>query len=193
MTLRRIVPRSPCLILLMGVAGTGKTTLAREIIRRVDAVYLDNNHIADAFFPDTRDSLAYRKLRPGFYRALYAIAEANLRLGNSVLLDAPHTKEIQDRQWRAFIKTLARKTGSVLVVLRCACSEPVLQDRLRRRGEARDNWKLSHWGEFLNAEPIETRIPFPHLDIQTESGSAKNIAVAVRYIRDRAALAVRPS
>jgi len=191
MTLRKLAPRSPCLILLMGVAGTGKTTLAREIIRRIHAVYLDNNHIADAFFPNTRNSLAYRELRPGFYRALYAIAEANLRLGNSVLVDAPHTKEMQDREWRSYVKTLARETDSALVVLRCVCSEKVLQTRLRRRGELRDEWKLAHWDEFLKGEPIRVRIPFSHLNIDTENGSAKNVAAAVRYIRDRAVEAAR--
>ncbi len=68
----------------MGVAGSGKTTLAREILRRLWAVYLDNNHIVDAFFPHTRNGRAYQKLRPHFYQALYTIVEENLKRGNSV-------------------------------------------------------------------------------------------------------------
>src|SRR5215813_4682614 len=55
-----------CLILVMGVAGSGKTTLARRILRHISAVYLDNNHIADAFSPDRRNGSAYDRLRPGF-------------------------------------------------------------------------------------------------------------------------------
>jgi predicted kinase len=183
--LRKHFPRRPCLILLMGVAGSGKSTLAREIIRRIQAVYLDNNQIADAFFPDTRTSSGYRKMRSGFYKALYMIAQDNLKLGNSVLLDAPHVKEAQTSQWRDFIKGLVGETDSTLVVIRCLCSENTLRTRISLRGEARDKSKLEHWSEFLSEQPIDPPIDFPHLDINTEKDSAGNIAVAVQYILDQ--------
>ena len=166
----------------MGVAGSGKTTLSREILRRICAVYLDNNHVVDAFFPDTRNGRRYEKLRPHFYRALYTIAEENLRTGNSVLLDIPHVKEIQDPEWRRFIKRLAARTKSQLIVIRCLCSERVLQSRIRSRGEKRDRQKLSRWKEFLIAQPIDVAIPFRHLDVDTEKNLLANTDEAIRYI-----------
>jgi len=166
----------------MGVAGSGKTTLARKILRHIAAVYLDNNHIADAFSPDTRNGSAYNRLRPGFYQALYSIAEENLKLGNSVLLDVPHIKEMQEAQWRRFIRSLAARTKAELVVIRCFCSEKTLQARLRSRGEKRDRWKLAHWKEFLAQQPIQLSLPFPHLDINTEKNLATNVSAAIRYI-----------
>lgn len=166
----------------MGVAGSGKTTLSKEILRHVSAVYLDNNHIVDAFFPDTRNGKAYMKLRPRFYQALYTIAEENLKVENNVLLDVPHVKEMQDRKWRAFIKRLVARTGAQLVVIRCLCSDSVLYARLRSRAEARDRWKLRHWKVFLRQQPIKARLTFPHLDIDTDKRSSRNVAVAVRYI-----------
>src|SRR4051812_18112572 len=113
-TSRRSV-KSPCLILLIGVAGSGKTTLAKRIPREVQAVYLDNNHIADAFFPEARHGNRYEKMRPHFYQALYAIAQANLELGSSVFLDVPHVKEAQAPEWWRFMKTVAKRTHSGLV------------------------------------------------------------------------------
>lgn len=178
---KRLLPK-PCLILIIGVAGSGKSTLSREILRRIPAVYLDNNHIADAFFPDTRNGLEYRKLRPTFYKALYTIAEENLKLENSVLLDVPHVKDVQTKRWRDFIKQLGRRTKAKMVVIRCLCSEKVLHTRIRSRGEERDSWKLKHWKKFLRKEPIEVPIPFPHLDIDTEKNLSKNISAVVRYI-----------
>lgn len=169
----------------MGVAGTGKSTLARELIRHVCAVYLDNNHITDAFFPNTRNSLEYQRMRPQFYRALYTIAVENLRLGNPVLLDAPHIKEVQTHEWQAFIKRLVKRTRSTLIVLRCCCSEKSLRTRIKRRGEIRDEWKLRHWDEFLNTQPIETVIPWRHLDLNTEQKLRANVAMALRYIKNQ--------
>ncbi|MCB1602809.1 MAG: hypothetical protein KDI66_22530, partial [Xanthomonadales bacterium] len=63
----------PTLILVMGVAGSGKTNVARSILERVNAVYLDNNFIADAFFPHTRSDAEYLKIRRNLYDALYRI------------------------------------------------------------------------------------------------------------------------
>ena len=166
----------------MGVAATGKTTLSREIARRVSAVYLDNNYIADAFFPRTRNGPEYDRLRPKLYRALYTIAEENLKLGNTVLLDVPHVKDVQKKQWRTFITRLARKTGAKMIVVRCLCSERTLYRRIRSRGEPRDRWKTDHWKEFLKNEPIDIRIPFKHLDINTENALSKNLRDALSYI-----------
>jgi predicted kinase len=166
----------------MGVAGSGKSTLARAILQSVQAVYLDNNYIADAFFPDTRQGSRYKKLRPHFYEALYAISKANLRVGNSVLLDVPHVKEMQDPEWQRHIKRLAAQTKSKIVVIRCYCSEKVLYERLQSRKEKRDRWKLTHWKEFLKQQPIAISMPFPHLDIDTEKNLSANVAKAIRYV-----------
>jgi predicted kinase len=166
----------------MGVAGSGKSTLARAILHKVQAVYLDNNYIADAFFPDSRQGSRYEKLRPHFYEALYAITKANLHVGNSVLLDVPHVKEMQDPQWQRYIKRLAAQAKSRTVVIRCYCSEKVLYGRLQSRREKRDQWKLRHWKEFMMQQPIGTAVPFPHLNIDTEKKLSKNVAAAVRYI-----------
>lgn len=169
----------------MGVAGSGKTALAREIARRLRLVYLDNNHVADAFFPYTRSGRAYERFRPRFYRVLYAITEANLKLGNSVLLDVPHIKDVQKAEWRAFIQRLARRTQAKLIVIRCFCSESTLRNRILSRGEPRDRWKLVHWQEFLVREPADVRIPFRHLELNTEGSLPRNVAAAVSYVRTR--------
>lgn len=166
----------------MGVAGAGKSNLAKEILRRVSALYLDNNFIADAFYPTTRNGPRYTKLRPGFYKALYTITEQNLKMGNSVLLDVPHVKEMQSSEWRAFIKGLAQKNRAKLVIIRCFCREETLQARLRTRGEARDRWKLQHWRKFLRREPINAPIPLPHASLDTEKRLSKTANDAVRYI-----------
>jgi predicted kinase len=119
-------------------------------------------------------------LRPNFYRAIYTIAEENLKTGNSVLLDVPHVKEMQIFEWRRFIKNLAARTNSKLVVIRCRCSEKVLRSRLQSRGEKRDRWKLDHWNEFLTQQPIDITPAFSYVDIDTEKDLSKNVKAALR-------------
>jgi len=172
----------PTLILVMGVPASGKTTLSKEILKRIGAVYLDNNFLADAFFPSTRTDPKYRELRPALYRALYRITEENLLIGNSVLLDVPHVTQMQDLRWRESLSDLVRRTSASLVIVRCLCSESTLRQRIKDRGEKRDQWKLDHWGEFMAQEPIEIEIPFQHIDINTEEEARGNAARVVQYI-----------
>jgi predicted kinase len=182
--MRKYLPQVPLLILLMGVAGSGKSTLAQHILRRVCAVYIDNNHIVDAFFPDTRSGLSYLRLRTRFYQAIYTIVKENLKLGNSVLLDMPHVKQMQDPRWRRFIKNLANRSKAQIVVIRCLCSDQTLHARLVRRGEKRDSQKLIHWDNFLKEQPINMDLALPHLNVDTEKNLAANVRAATRYIID---------
>jgi predicted kinase len=171
------------LVLLMGVAGTGKTTLANALLKRLWAVYLDNNFIADAFFPNTRMDTRYLQLRSNLYSVLYRIAQENLRVGNTVLLDVPHVKEMLDPTWRAWLPEFATTNYAALRIIRCFTSENVLHQRIRDRAEPRDDWKLRHWEEFLEKEPLFPPIPFDHLDVDTSAGDIEGHAArAIEYL-----------
>ncbi len=169
----------------MGVAGSGKTTIAKGLLEKICACYLDNNFIVDAFFPDTRTDPEYVELRPRFYEILYRIAEENLLVGNSVLLDAPHIRQVQSADWHLFLEGLITRTASACALVRCYCSEDTLRDRLQRRGERRDNWKLSNWEAFLRQQPLRAPISLDHIEIDTDEPTDENIARAVRYVTDR--------
>jgi len=172
----------PRLILVMGVAGSGKSALARGILEQIPAVYLDNNFLADAFSPGSRTDESYLAIRDNLYAALYRITGENLRIGNSVLLDAPHIRQAQDPEWCRWIQDLAADAGAWLRAIRCYCREELLRRRLEARGEERDRWKLENWPAFLAEQPPRTPIPFPHLDVDTEHPLKANVARAVAYI-----------
>jgi len=172
----------PRLILVMGVAGSGKSTLARAILERIRAVYLDNNFLADVFSPASRTDERYLAVRGKLYDALYRIMWENLRVGNSVLVDAPHIRQVQDPDWCRWIQCLAEEADASLRAIRCYCREEVLRQRLEARGERRDQWKLENWPAFLAQQPCRIPIPFPHLELDTEQPPEKNVARAVSYI-----------
>lgn len=166
----------------MGVAGSGKSELARAILEHVWAVYLDNNFLADVFSPESRTDECYLAVRENLYAALYRITKENLRIGNSVLLDAPHIRQVQDPRWCGWIQKFVGDAGAWMRVIRCYCREELLRERLEARGEKRDQWKLENWQTFLVQQPPRVPIPFPHLELDTEDALEANAARAVSYI-----------
>ena len=166
----------------MGVAGSGKSELARAILEHVCAVYLDNNFLADAFSPKSRTDEPYLAVRENLYAVLYRITEENLRIGNSVVLDAPHIRQVQDPEWCKWIQDSARNAGAWMRVIRCYCREKLLRERLEARREKRDQWKLKNWQTFLMQQPPRVPIPFHHLELDTEDALEANAARAVSYI-----------
>lgn len=169
------------LILIMGVPASGKTTIAKMVIKQIKAVYLDNNFIADSFFPHTRVDKRYKKIRQSIYKSLYRITRENLILGNSVVLDVPHVTHMKDKKWRFEICKLANDANAEFKIIRCYCSKETLKKRIIERDEERDNWKLIHWEEFLKKEPILVEVPFDHMDINTEENTEENIKNFLEY------------
>jgi predicted kinase len=86
------------LIILAGLPGVGKTTLAREVARATGAVHLRIDTIEQAL----------RDARPDFgpmddagYRVAYAVAADNLRLGRLVIADSVNPVAATRTAWRA--------------------------------------------------------------------------------------------
>lgn len=129
------------LVLVGGLPGTGKSTVAAgigaahrwqvlrsdEVRRRLTAPGLDGRGL----FLGRYDADSTRQV----YETLLETAERSLAFGESVVLDASWT----DGRWRTAAAELADRTGSELVTLYCDADERVAIRRIQeRRAEASD-------------------------------------------------------
>jgi predicted kinase len=102
------------LIAFAGLPGAGKTAIAREVARRTSAVYLRIDSIEQAL----RDSGALRgPVDDAGYRAAYAVAEDNLRLGRTVVADCVNPIAITREAWRE----TARRAGARVLEVEVRC------------------------------------------------------------------------
>jgi predicted kinase len=171
------------LILVLGAAGSGKTTFAQRLVPELGCVYLNSDTISEAAFPGDRDSPEYLKARPIIYRTLYDVAFANLKLGNSVLIDAPHVGHIGDPEWRAWVISEPERLGARLRVIHCVADENTRRSRLEARGEARDAGRLANWADYIASDPFRSPILLPHIEIDTAQDMQRNLALARDYLR----------
>ncbi|NBF04937.1 AAA family ATPase [Pseudomonas sp. Fl5BN2] len=113
------------LIVLSGLPGTGKTTIARTLVPHLGATYLRIDSIEQGL----RDGGLAEVGKAGYQIALQ-LAEANLALGNRVLADCVNPVAESREAWQA----LARKLGVGLLEVEVVCSD---REEHRRRVETR--------------------------------------------------------
>lgn len=131
----------PTLLVLSGLPGTGKTTVAREVCRRTGAVHLRVDAIETAILRSGVD--------PGAagYVVAHEVARGNLALGTSVVVDAVCAVAEARQGWA----TTAREAGADLVQVGTALADAAEH---RRRVERRTADLAGHavpgWQEVVD-------------------------------------------
>jgi predicted kinase len=157
---------TPCLVLMAGGAATGKSGLAQALVRRVpNAILLDKDRLLGAWVDLVlrvsgeevdRDSRYYwQDVRPQEYATLEAVAYDHLALGKVVVIDAPLRPELNDPAWVARVRKECEARTACLLAIWVIVSPDTARRRMQARGEARDDWKLAHWEEFLRRQPYD--------------------------------------
>jgi uncharacterized protein len=129
------------LVLVGGLPGTGKSTLARGLADALGAVVLHSDVVRKelAGIPAEQHAAAPfgrglydQATRDATYRELLARAEASLGMGQVVVIDASWNREAH----RADARRVAEATASDLVELRCVAPPAVVSERLAARAAA---------------------------------------------------------
>lgn len=134
------------LIVIGGLPGAGKTSLARGLARVLDAVHLRIDTIEQAIRCST---LTADAVGPVGYEVAYAIAEDNLRLGQSVVADGVNPLATTRVGWQA----VAKRTAVVFLEVEVICSDA---SEHRHRVESRRSdiagLSLPTWDEVMARE-----------------------------------------
>jgi len=135
-------PTGPSLLMMGGVMGTGKSTLARALQHELGWALFSSDTIRkqladlDAAQPQA-DAFGQGVYSPDWttrtYQALLVEAGAALASGRSVLLDASFIRRV-DRQAAARVATAH---GAHTIFVECVCPQEVALERLARRWKAR--------------------------------------------------------
>jgi predicted kinase len=120
------------LLILSGLPGTGKTTIAHELARRLQAVHVRIDSIEQAIRDSGVVSVSASMDDAG-YRVGYAVAEDNLRLGLIVIADSVNPLPVTRAAWR----DAAARAGKPVVEAEIVCSDPG-EHRRRVEGRAAD-------------------------------------------------------
>lgn len=166
--------RPPVLIVFGGLPGTGKTTISRELTKRLTATYLRIDAIEHALRAQEH------AVGPIGYAVAIALAAENLRLGRVVIADCVNPVLASRDGWRQ----TALQRSARLIEIEVICSDGTLH---RQRAESRtsdiDGFTLPTWHEIasLHYDPWDR----DHLVLDTANGSLDDLLErAETHVRD---------
>ncbi len=172
----------PVLVLVAGLMGTGKTALAEALAQRGALTTWNSDALRKALAAEAAATGAAADFGAGIYSAewnvrtydaLFAHAEAELRAGRSVILDASFARRADRERARA----LAQRLGARLLLIECRLDEARARERLRRReqaGTSVSDGRVALYGRQRAAfEPFDEAAPGEHRVVVTERPAAE--------------------
>ncbi|WP_433688132.1 GntR family transcriptional regulator [Micromonospora carbonacea] len=174
--------QGPRVILVGGYPGSGKTELGRILTRQTGWAILDKDTttrpVVEAALerlgnsPHDRESETYLTvIRPAEYEALMATLAENLQCGASVVVTAPFIRELGDQAWCDRLAATVDSYNGTLQVVWVYCDAITMHTYIRRRGAARDDFKLANWTDYTGGLDFDFAPKVSHVRIDNSAGA----------------------
>ncbi|SFR56336.1 AAA family ATPase [Anaeromicropila populeti] len=147
------------LILVTSPPACGKTYISKQLAKALKhVVYLDKDTLiclSHQIFKVVgelvnRSSQFFEEnIRDYEYEAVVALAMEALDYEDIVLINAPFTREIRDKQYIEQLKSKLKEKDAKLTIVWVETSVEVCKQRMVERNSERDTWKLAHWDEYI--------------------------------------------
>lgn len=161
------------LILVTSPPACGKTFISREISKALDhVVYLDKDTliplskqiflVANQEYNRSSDFFE-EYIRNPEYDVVVDFALEALDYDDTVLINAPFTRELRDKDYMRNLKAKLAQKGAELVIIWVETAIEVCHQRMIERNSDRDTWKLENWDKYVKKcnfdRPVEIDDP----------------------------------
>jgi predicted kinase len=133
------------IVMMAGLPGTGKSTLARALAARISGVVLDKDLIRASVFP--KHLIEYSTAQDDFVVELMLSTSAYLLWGDPAAIVILDGRTFSRKYQVDMVVAFAKQVGTPLRIVECVCSEKVALRRLQE-----DSAKGRHVAGNRNAE-----------------------------------------
>jgi predicted kinase len=171
------------LVVFSGLPGTGKSELAEFVGRELRIPVFAKDWIEATLLrcelaPTNQD----KPLGSAGYQLLTVLAERQLMLGQSVILDSVASTQSIRSTWRA----LAEKYNAKWLVIECVCSdEKVHRARLSTRQRGIPGWYELDWSEVELVKDYYHPWDEDRLILDAMQPLEKNLELGFDYLRNK--------
>lgn len=162
-------------MIVCGLPGVGKTTLAKEMAPLLNAVVLSTDKIRKQLIKEPTYSRRERRL---VYDVLLLIAKYLHDAGTNCILDATFNKQKSRNQVK---KTFGLKENQ-LPIVECVCPEKVVISRLHER---KLDYSDADFCVYKKMQKIFESVKGFHIVVDTRNPVKKNAEFVVKKIKER--------
>jgi adenylate kinase family enzyme len=166
---------NPSIIIIGGVPGTGKTTLAELLSKEIEATCFSKDKLEAAIL---RRGIANKDSLNGVgYELLSEIAKTELDHNRSVILDSVASSQRVLEFWPHIIT-------QKIYYIECICSDEELhKERVEGRSRNITGWYEITWNDILKIKKSYQPFSENRLIIDSANDLSKNVAKAINYVR----------
>ncbi len=154
------------MILVSSPPACGKTYISRQLAKNLKhVVYLDKDTLIPlskqifrvAKKPYNRSSDFFEEnIRDYEYEVILDLGFEALLYDDTVLINAPFTREMRDKEYIDALKAKLAGYGAKLVIIWVVTDPEVCRERMIRRNSDRDVYKIRHWDEYVKTVDFST-------------------------------------
>lgn len=147
------------LILVTSPPACGKTYISKKLAQNLKhVVYLDKDTLIPlskqifrvAKKPYDRSSDFFEEnIRDYEYEVILDLGMEALLYDETVLINAPFTREIRDAEYIGKLKDRLNALGARLTVIWIVTDPDVCRERMKKRNSDRDTYKITHWNDYV--------------------------------------------
>lgn len=185
----------PTLILVTGLSGTGKSTVAQELARRWDLAHVSSDVSRKALAGIGPQEHRYDPFGEGIYSAEFSRrtyeamleqAEQVLKIGRSVVLDATFRRGEE----RSRAVALGQQAGVEIWLVECCLPEEEARRRLEQRLRRGDSVSDGRWEIFAQQqrewEPVVEVPSYRHIRLDTSATPVETMRQLLHQLYTRA-------
>jgi len=178
-------PGQSALVMLCGLPGTGKSTLARRLADGLPAVVVESDRVRQKLF--ARPAYTGQESQR-VHQVCHILIGWYLRHYYHVVYDATNLYEYH----RGLIYRLAARSGACLVVVEVTASDDVVRERLapRRRTHpalpAQKDYSDADWDVYVRMRHRSEPIQHDHIVVDTSDGDVERaLRCVLNAVRDQ--------
>ncbi|MFQ5328571.1 MAG: AAA family ATPase [Thermodesulfobacteriota bacterium] len=162
----------PTLIVVCGLTGTGKTTVAAILAEKLGFLHLSSDIVRKELVGIKPEERRLDRFGEGIYTApitertyeeLIGMGKASLHEGRSIILDATFTRAAR----REAVEKAAEEAGADLHLIECSAREDIVRERLNKRACEKGGISDGRWEIYERQREIYDNLTVPHLTVDT--------------------------
>ena len=179
----------PMLLIVCGLPGTGKSTLARGVAERTGFVHLASDVVRKELAglkptearPESYGEGIYSEhFTERTYAELARRAEGLLKRARSVITDATFSK----RRYLKKVMDAADRAGAKVEIIECSALNETVRARLEERRWAVGSVSDADWRIYLGKKAAFEEVPGPHIVAAAERTLQENLLKVFRAVFD---------